>query len=196
MISDSPTRLIIISILPEPIAAELRCLMDTFGDAAASRVAREYPPHVTLRTGALVPNAELKSYVDGFRDHLDPIRPFVLETEGFVHETYDAGGAKKHFFGYTVKKSPPLMGLHTHLLAYDRYIKQGASSFWPHLSIAYGDVTDEGARAVEKRLQSDPTVIPDSFFWECSGVSLYHRVDATWSELVTLPMNQLDDSNA
>ena len=192
---NNPTRLRIITVLPEPQASTLRLLMDTLGDLAGSHVARSYPPHVTLRTGALVPETELESYVKGFRNHLGSSRPFEVETDRFVHQTYDSVGVTKHFFGYTVKESMGLMELHTGLIKYDRYMKRDAPPFWPHLSVAYDDISDEGGRAITERLKGDPGAIPEGFSWGCDSVSLYRKVDGMWNELSTISLNRLSQSS-
>ena len=64
--SSSIVRLIIISLPPEPLLGRLTELRREMCALADSREALRYPVHITLRTGALVPEDELPRFFELF----------------------------------------------------------------------------------------------------------------------------------
>ena len=170
-------RLIIISVPPGNTAASIRRCMERFAAVGGCRRALEYPPHVTLRTGALVPQRELPDYVEGFRRHLADQEPVEITTSDFVHAVYsDDQGVSRHFFGYNVVLTPQLRALYDHLCDYRDYMKSEPGDFWPHLSIAYHDIDSAGAERIESLLEENPDAVPGGFRWRCGRVGLYRRI--------------------
>ncbi len=195
-------RLIVIAVAPEAVARLVRPLMRRLGDIAGCRRALEYPPHVTLRTGALVPREELDSYIGGFCDCCRVLASARIATEAFVHELYDArpDGPARHFYGYSVERTPGLTALHDDLRRYSAYIKAGHRPFRPHLSIAYDDISDAGSKKIDCWLEKNTGAIPNHIEWTCDSVALYrragaadvkHRVaaeTASWNEVASCPL--------
>lgn len=180
-------RLIIIAEVPPPQVDDVRALMRACAAAAASETALAYPPHVTLRTGALIPVDALDRWTEDFAACVREATPAAIRTDRFVHERYQGEGERRHFFGYTIEASRELIELHDDLCAFNRAIKGACGPYRPHLSIAYGDVTEKGARAIEDLIRREPDRIQRVFEWTCDRVGVYRRADR-WVRHASLPV--------
>lgn len=181
-------RFIIINVTPAELSATLRTAMERLGAVGACETALAYPPHVTLRTGAIVPEDEIDPWLAGFSAHVAGLAPARVQTSGFTHTTYESGGESRHFFGYTIEPTAPLVAVHRHLLDWEPYRKSDQSSWWPHLSIAYHDVTDEGAARIADELAREPGLLPPELSWECDTVGIYHEAGGRWVEWTSLSL--------
>lgn len=173
-------RFVIITVPPLRVVQQIDRFRIPAADVSHSRIALAYPPHVTLRTGALVPAAEVVDYVHGLRETLSDFRPFEISTTELIASTYEESGETRYFVGYGVERSPELMALHDRLLTYSRFIKRKQPNFEPHLSIAYGDLTAEGQAAILHLAEKNPSLAPSRLSWICDNVGLYHRVGGEW----------------
>lgn len=187
-VSDESVRFVIINVTPAALSARLRPTMERVGEIGESRTALAYPPHVTLRTGAIVPRGQIDSWLEGFREHAAGLEPVTMRTNGFAHTTYQSGGEARHFFGYTMEPTAELLHAHRRLLAYEPYRKSNQDSYWPHLSVAYHDVTDEGAARIEALLAAEPELLPRALEWRCTEAGLYHQVGERWVEWTTISL--------
>lgn len=80
---DAITRFIIITVPPQPIFRKLEKLIKECSLLGNTYEAVAYPPHITLRTGALVPNGDVKPFVEGFKKKF---RKFATGTD--LYELY------------------------------------------------------------------------------------------------------------
>lgn len=176
-----PVRFVIITALPRPAA-------DVFDQArrAVSRVGRcraalAYPPHVTLRTGALVPHECLDVFLKEIGQTVGAWDAFLIRTGGLLFTTYSEGSARKQLIGYEIQKDAPLMELNARLLRYEKWRASDRLVFQPHITLAFDDLTEEGAQSVRVWLDQDPAALPDSFQWTCDNVGVYRRVGGLWA---------------
>lgn len=205
---EESTRLVIITVPPPDLELRLSRLLERVGELTGAREALRYPPHITMRTGALVPSAELDEYIAGFSEHVErsPFSDVRISATRLLWSTYRSAGQLRHFIGYEIEPTDELLGLHRYLLSYDRYIKATQTSFWPHLSIAYHDLTPDAAALAAAELglppvpeeldaslgaaggapsqpssttdkPADPIWVPQ---WCCRNVGLYARSGRKW----------------
>ncbi len=139
------TRLVIITVPPQPVADEIAALQQRLCSVGGSRAALAWPPHVTLRTGALVPPSELGAFVQGLGRALGDWQSFVIRTDGLWMEDSprrDLGA----FVGLRVKKDAALVDLNRRLLTYTPWRKSDRVSLEPHVTLAFDDLSPPGLR--------------------------------------------------
>lgn len=177
---------------PEPLASRLRATRDRLAAVSGARESLTYEPHVTLRTGFLVPPDELPAHIDRFGSHLARYAgapPLIRAMSAPIHEPYPGpGGTERHFVGYPIAPDEGLMALHRHALAYSAYRKGPQAPFHPHLTLAFHDLTAEGAGAALADLEREPAPSPDAVAWRIDAVTLRIRGEATWEVVAELPV--------
>lgn len=154
-----------------------------------------YPPHITLRTGAIVPEDRVESYTDAFVAHAEAHRAVDVVAGALVQDTYFSDGKKRHFVGFSIEPSPGLRSLNRHLLALRQFAKSNRQDFHPHLTIAFHDMDAEGAERVAAWLEANPTRVPTGLRWVCDNVGLYNLVEGRWRpfRIATLPTGRAID---
>lgn len=167
--------------------------METFGRVGNCRRALSYPPHVTLRTGALVPDDEVETWLDAFGRHIAGWEtPVPIRTAGYVYEPYEAEGVEKHFFGYRVAETPELLAFHEYLCRFTPHIKSPGAGFRPHLSLAYDDVGEVGAARLHELVRRSPQLVAADYAWTCRSVDVYHRLADRWVQRAVLEVANTD----
>jgi len=143
--------------------------------------AMSYPPHMTLRTGAVVPLDEIDGFIEEFGRVVGCWRPFPVETDGLIClETGLASGKTSCFLHYRIKENRALCDLHLRLMEYRRYVKSGKRDFYPHISLGYDDFEIEGYLKVQALMQREPDFFPENFSWLCDHVALFHKPENKW----------------
>lgn len=187
--SADPVRLIIITVPPDEACERIDAFRREVGRIGDTREALTYPPHVTLRTGALVPPDQLADYADRLALHLAGWQPFPVDTEGLEQSTYDAGGRMRHFVGYRIAASERLMALNRRLLSFRDWIKSDRTEFEPHLTVAFHDLDDAGANRVADWIEAHPDRVPGRFQWVCDNVGLWCRAGTQWQAYRVIRLN-------
>ncbi len=178
--SDS-IRFIVITVLPEERARELDAARRRVCGIGGSRVALAYPPHVTLRTGALVPRESVDTFLKEFGETVGAWGPFPMTTEGLFVTSYQDEERLKHLVGYKVRKDPALASLNERLLRYEKWRSSNRLTFVPHLTLAFDDLTEAGMHRVRLWLDENPNGLPARFQWFCDNVGLYWRQGDSWT---------------
>lgn len=175
-----PIRFIIITVPPAAVAEQIDRFRRTIAEVGDTWEALTYPPHVTLRTGTLVPHEDAQRYADRLVQHLAQIRSFPVETGALQQATYQSDGDPRHFVGYDIDRSDSLMRLHRQLLEFRQWIKGEQREFQPHLTIAYHDLSAQAASRVKRWIAANPLDVPAGFRWRCDNVALYTRGATSW----------------
>lgn len=165
-------RLVLISVPPEPVLGELAALTAALAAVSGARVATAYPPHVTLRTGALVPRDRLEDFAHGFAAWCAATPACTIRTAGVLRLTSPAP-----FVGLAITADDDLLDRHRRLLAYAPWRKGLQPVFQPHLSLAYDDLAPEALPAVDAVLARWPL---RPWSWRCDRVGCYSRSDGRW----------------
>jgi 2'-5' RNA ligase len=173
-------RLIIITVPPPAVQTELAELRTICSEISASRAAAAYPPHVTLRTGVIVPPAAMGSFLDEFGLLLAGAAPFEIRTADIVSRTISRDEGVVPIVALEIEPSAELDALNARLLRYARYRASGRTSFWPHLTLAFQDLTPEGRRRLETHLAAHEEFRTRRFSWRCDNVALYRRSGSRW----------------
>lgn len=174
-------RFIIISSLPREVAERFDQARRRIQAVVRSRAALAYPPHITLRTGLLVPLEQVGSCVEDFGRIVGTWSPFPVRTDGFLLTSYRDGQTLKHLIGYRVRKDAALAGLHERLLRYEPWRATDRLTFEPHLTLAFDDLDSEGYRKARRWFDEDPDALPGGFQWMCDNVGLFRREGAQWT---------------
>lgn len=173
-------RFIIINVPQSPLKEQLSNLMVQLRDEGKTYTAVTYPPHVTLRTGAIVPEKEINTFLKGFESHLHGWSPFSIELDGIHSDTYRSEGAEKRIVYYKIKPNNELNRLNEKLLKYKPFIKSNPSAFHPHLSLAYDDLSSQGHSRIKRLMADNPNLLPSGTSWICDTVSLYFKPADCW----------------
>jgi len=175
----SLTRLVIITVPPQPLAGEIARLQRRLSGIGGSTAALAWPPHITLRTGALVPNSELEAFVQGLGSALGSWEPFTIRADGLWSEAGprpDLGA----FVGYRIVGDAALWLLNRRLLAYTPWRKSNRLTFEPHLTLAFDDLSAEGHERICSWLKTHSHDVPTRFEWVCAHFGLYALAGRKW----------------
>lgn len=184
-------RFVIITV-PRGIAfRKLSSIIQLIKDVGDTYTAATYPPHVTLRTGAIVPAAEVDAFIDRFEEHIGAWQSFSIETAGISTEEFVTEERPSFFVYYRIKPNPDLEKLNRHLLQFEPYIKSQKKDFHPHLSLAYNDLSRSGHERIRQLLKTKGHLFPESISWTCDTVSLYYFKEGKW-----LPFYSFKSSDA
>jgi len=174
-------RFVIITALPQPAAAAFDQARRAACRVGRCRAALVYPPHVTLRTGALVPRESVDSFLRELGETVGEWDPFPLQTKGLLFTTYSEGEARKNLVGYEIEKDRALMELNARLLRHETWRASNRLGFQPHITLAFDDLTEEGAKSIREWLDQSPDALPSGFQWTCDNVGVYRRVGGLWT---------------
>lgn len=173
-------RLIIITVPPPAVQSELAGLRAICSGVSASHAAAAYPPHVTLRTGVIVPQAAMGTFLDEFGCLLDGVGPFAIATGGIVFRTSSRDEGVVPIVALEIEPSAELVSLNARLLRYRPYPASGRTGFWPHLTLAFQDLSTEGLRKLERHFAAREELRSRRFAWLCDNVSLYRLDGSRW----------------
>ncbi|MHB8835835.1 MAG: 2'-5' RNA ligase family protein [Candidatus Methylomirabilia bacterium] len=173
-------RLIIITVPPAGVRNELSVLRANCAGVSSSHAATAYPPHVTLRTGLTVPEAAMGSCHAGLGALLEGIRPFEIRTGDIVFRTITRDRREVPVVALAIEPSAALLSLNARLLTYAPYRASDRTCFWPHLTLAFQDLSPEGSRRLEKYLAAREDLRSRQFAWSCDNVALYRHHGRRW----------------
>lgn len=171
-------RFIIITTPPEQISRELTGLIEKLADIGKTKAARQYPPHITLRTGVLVPEPELNFFFKDFKKVTDELSAFHIETKGIDIITYNDNGAVRYLVYYRIKENPELRHTNKRLLTYSLYKKSNKTGFHPHLSLAYKDIDESGLNRIKSYLKYNNH--RRDYSWLCDNIGFYYENSGKW----------------
>ena len=174
-------RFIIITTPPPEVAQRIEAARRLISGIGGSRAALDYPPHVTLRTGALVPAPLVSTFIDAFEAVLGRWDPFPIRADGLWRTAYRDRGQEKYLVGYRIMKDPPLAALNARLLSYTTWRASNRLHFEPHLTLAFDDLDLDGFVRIEHWLDENPYNLPKGFTWACDNVGLFRREGDTWT---------------
>lgn len=173
-------RLIIITVPPPAVLVEISGLRAICSGIASSFAATAYPPHVTLRTGVIVPRVEMGTFLSSFDRLLEGVRPFEIRTEEIVFRAMPREEGVLPIVALEIEPSAKLLTLNARLLQYEPYRASGRTSFWPHLTLVFQDLSVAGRRRLERYLADREELRSRRFSWICDNVSLYRLRGRCW----------------
>jgi 2'-5' RNA ligase len=174
-------RFIIVTAAPPDVAGRIDEARRRVAEIGGCRSALAYPPHVTLRTGALVPAPLVSSFLDAFGTVVGRWTPFPIRTDGLLQTSYRDRDQEKYLVGYRVLKDAPLAELNERLLRCSAWRASSRLHFEPHLTLAFDDLDREGYRRTSDWIQENSGALPGSFTWICDNVGLYRREESVWT---------------
>jgi 2'-5' RNA ligase len=173
-------RFILITVPPLEVAVELEAVREELNRLAGSCAALNYPPHVTLRTGFLVPEEEIPNFLYEFRRCFDGEKAFHIRTDGIYCGLYEQDNGSQYIVCYRIKKEEGLLRLNKTLLSYRKYRKSDRTLFDPHLTIAYEDLSFEGFERLRHDIENRPELRRRQFSWKCDNAGLYLKNGDRW----------------
>ena len=173
-------RFIVITTAPPEVSCRIDEVRRRVSEIGRSRAALAYPPHVTLRTGALVPSALVPSFLEAFGAVVGTWTPFTLRTDGLWRTSYRDREQEKFLVGYRVCKDPPLAGLNERLLRCSAWRASNRLHFEPHLTLAFDDLDRDGCSRVGDWIGDNPGALPAGFEWTCDNVGLFCQEEGEW----------------
>lgn len=174
------TRLITITVPPQAVADEIQALREPLCRQYNALWALRYPPHLTLRTGLIVPNNKLDDVYQIFAEMVAETKPFTIHT-GTPKYKYMSYEGEEHFFLYLpVDKARELCELNRRLLNFRNYRKSDKMDFDPHLTLLWGDLTDIERNNLCQKVDAGAHPYDKIFSWECRFLSFYTQSGETW----------------
>lgn len=173
-------RLIIITVPPLAVQEELCLLRASCSGVSFSHAAAAYPPHVTLRTGVIVPQLGMRAFLDEFGLLLAEIKPFEIRTGEIVTRTMLRDAGEVPIVALEIEPNAALLSLNARLLEYETYRASDRTLFWPHLTLAFQDLSPDGLRNLERYLAAREDIRSRHFGWTCDNVSLYRQRGSHW----------------
>jgi 2'-5' RNA ligase len=173
-------RFIVITTPPREVSQHIDEARRLVCGISRSCAALAYPPHVTLRTGMLVPAPMVSDLIDAFEKVIGRWDPFPMQTDGLWITSYRDREKEKYLVGYRMMKGPDLAELNSRLLAYTTWRASSRLSFEPHLTLAFDDLDLDAFVRVQHWLDDNPQVLPKGFSWTCDNVGLYRREGEGW----------------
>lgn len=174
-------RFIIISHLSEQLSKLIVKEQKKLFNLTGSKEALLYPPHITLRTGALVPEDKIEHYLSSFQNNIIGINPFYIKSNSCIFDTYIFEGKKNYFIGYSIFPEAELISLHKRLWDFSEYAKPRKKDFNPHISLAYKDLSFEKFEEAKKNWQPSITQPLEGLI---DSISLYHFKNECWTEYI------------
>lgn len=167
-------RLVIVAIPGGAVHDELYGLMKTLSSLTGSRTAITYPPHMTLRTGVMVPEKETGTFIREFGRIIEKERAITsgVKTEGLRAFSYWEEENQKYIILYSVRKSQALADLNKRLLGYEMYKKSNKTVFQPHISLLYGDVDREAFETAKLFVGERPEIFDRGFSFDLDNISI------------------------
>ncbi|MBU2512778.1 2'-5' RNA ligase family protein [bacterium] len=174
------TQFIIITVPKGIVFRKFSSMINLVEHVGETYTAASYPPHVTLRTGAIVPIKEIDSFISKFEHHICDWNSFDMETDGIINEEYTKHGEQKFFIYYHIRENCALNQLNRHLLEFTPFIKSQKKTFCPHLSLAYKDLSQRGYEKIRDLIASKSQLFPEKIKWRCDNVSLFYWKNFKW----------------
>lgn len=183
----SEVRFIIITVPPPDTSMRLENARAAAASFSRSCAALAYPPHVTLRTGAVVPEQSIAAFAEGLQESLGAWRPFIIRMRGLFQASWQSGdGEELHMVAWRIERDAPLLDLHERLSAFTPFRRRAQPAFEPHLTLAFEDITATGARDLLRHAQGDPGTFPPDLAWPCNNIGLYRREGVRWEPFIVL----------
>jgi len=182
----STIRVIIITVPPAHVRSEIEPLRSALCRLAGDDQALAYPPHITLRTGAFVPREHIRVFVHKLWKTLDGMASFHVRADGLFFGQTRHQGETRHICAATFEPCHALFELHQRLLSFQACIKGPQHTFWPHLSLVYGNLTAEGLLSIRDYLDHHPDLRQPAWHWAIDHVALYCPDIGHWKRLHTL----------
>ena len=173
-------RFIVITTTPSEISGRIEEARRLVSEIGGSRSALAYPPHVTLRTGALVPSDLVPSFLDAFGAVVGSWAPFPVRTDGLLRTSYRDREQEKFLVGYRVCKDRPLAQLNERLLRCSTWRASNRLHFEPHLTLAFDDLDRDGYSRINAWIEDNPGALPCGFEWTCDNVGLFYQEGTQW----------------
>jgi len=174
-------RFIVITTPPSEVSARIDEARRVVCEVAHSRASLSYPPHITLRTGALVPVESVPIFLDGFDAVARDWQPFSVRTDGIFSTTYRDRDIERYLVAYRVAKDAAITALNEKLLRYTIWRASNRLHFEPHLTLAFEDMDVTDFLRVREWLETNSSALPASLSWTCDNVGLYRREGDEWT---------------
>jgi 2'-5' RNA ligase len=173
-------RFAIITVPPPEVAGQIDALRRPLCELSNSYAALAYPPHVTLRTGVIVPQEAINDFLWEFGRLLDGWTPFMLRTDGLFSGSCRHADNDTRIVCYKVLRDEVLSRLNRRLLSYGKYRKSNRTHFDPHVTLVFDDLTRENFDRLSRHLGDDSEIRHMYFEWVCDNVSLYVKTGNRW----------------
>lgn len=188
--TDSITRLVVVSVPPQPLRGRLESLRAELCAVGRSVEALRYPAHLTLRTGVLLPENDRAGFFQAFREHARGIAPFRVTIGRLVAELWPDGtqqGAGAPFAGFQIVETAELMAAHEALASFSLYRKGAQYPYHPHLTMAFDDLSVEGLEAIRRAAAGHDTDF-EGEGWLCDAAEFQRHVGDSWVTDTVVPL--------
>lgn len=169
-------RLSVISVVGKECLEEMSRLKKEFCDFSHSYASLQFPPHITLAHLKMARDKQLAFY-----DYLDRVlrehKQFPIRTDKINFKTYEEKGKTKYTARFDVMENPQLTDLRTAILDFPSEEKKPFDE--PHITLVFGDLTEEKFLELQKYLTNRKSHIKD-FEYALDNVSVLDKHGRNW----------------
>jgi len=175
-------RFIIIAVPPPQVQAQIQAIRQPLNTLLGSKEALRYPPHVTLRTGIICPDALAADVARAFLLYAQAGKAVPVRSHAVFTTTWTDGSTQRALLGWKIVDDNPQAGvegiqrLHQFLLGFKNWAKGLQQHYAPHLTLAFYDIDSVLAERGKATINSD-----FSFAWTIDEVALYHENPDGWT---------------
>lgn len=180
-------RLIIISVPPEGVVPQLQNVRVPLCEKYNAGWALRYPPHITLRTGLLLPEGMSEDVFARFAYICNDCHSFAIETLPAQSRMMSYEGEEHFFVYYPVVQNESLLALNRALLSYTDFRKSDKTSYHPHVTLFWGDVPGDEKTELTASISSGDDPWCRRFHWQCDNVCFYRYTGEKW-----IPVHRID----
>ncbi len=182
------TRYIVITVPPPPVAEAIQALRRPLCERYGAGWALQYPPHLTLRTGLVVPQDREDEVTAAFAGLAAQQAPFVIRTGPPACGRMAYEGDEHCFLYLPVVPDPPLVALNRTLLSCRQYRKSDKTAFQPHVTLLWGDLRPEEEIDLRTAVDAGRPPLHEGVSWRCEDVCLYIRHGNAWRQEHAFPL--------
>jgi 2'-5' RNA ligase len=122
----------------------------------------------------------MSPFLSEFGHLLKDIGPFEIRTGDIVFRRIIRDSGEVPIVALEIEPSAELLALNARLLGYESYRASDRTCFWPHLTLAFQDLSPEGLRNLERYLAAREDLRSRHLAWTCDNVSLYRQRGRRW----------------
>ncbi|MBN2509693.1 MAG: 2'-5' RNA ligase family protein [Spirochaetales bacterium] len=179
-------RYVLITEVPSHIAEIITPVREEMARLFSSYAALAYPPHITLRTGLIVPAQARAGVFEHFAALTKDFGSLPVETDGIMHAEY---APRKYLVAYRIKKTKQLCDFHDVLLSYTAYRKSDRTDFEPHMTLLFDDLAKDSCEQALDHIHENEKNFPQ-LRWQLSEYGLYYLEGRRWKPEVIYPLGR------
>jgi 2'-5' RNA ligase len=147
--------LAIVTLFSRDLNQRIEPLRQTISEKFQSSEGLHWPPHMTLRSGFVVPESDVRKLISSFRIFLQAVEPITVKLEGFKFiDDYKTNQwiTSPYIAGINVVYDSRLKKFHERLMEFKDF-SSSSGEYNPHITLAYNDITKDTFPKIKRYLE-------------------------------------------